>query len=105
MLRYFDVVVFFADLIKVQNVIRGSFNKRLDIMVRQVDGSNMRDVLKECKSKKWTNLLVDLNVDTTGLFLKMVRLPIFFLCGQAAGSVCVCVCVSVFMHVGMCLYT
>ena len=74
MLAVRKVLCSFSDLVKVQNVIRGSFKKRLEIVVRQVDGENMRDILKECKTKKWRNLLVDLNVDDTGLFLKMVSL-------------------------------
>ncbi|KAK7479655.1 hypothetical protein BaRGS_00029121 [Batillaria attramentaria] len=58
-------------LIKVQNVIRGEQQRRLEIVVRQVDANNMRSVLKEAKTKKWRNILVDLSVDGTGLFLKM----------------------------------
>ncbi|ESO92173.1 hypothetical protein LOTGIDRAFT_121144, partial [Lottia gigantea] len=59
------------DLLKVQSVIRGAYDQAFEIMVRQVDKYNMRNVLKECKEKKWTKLLIDLSVDDTGLFLKM----------------------------------
>ncbi|XP_067675457.1 glutamate receptor ionotropic, kainate 2-like isoform X1 [Haliotis asinina] len=59
------------DLMKVQSVIRGNFETSFDIMVRQVDYRNMRDVLKEAKEKKWTNMLVDLNLNYTSLLMKM----------------------------------
>ncbi|XP_076467225.1 glutamate receptor ionotropic, kainate 2-like [Babylonia areolata] len=59
------------DLVKVQNVIRGELGRRLEVTLRQVDWRNMRDVLKEVKRRKWRNMLVDLNIDLTGMFLKM----------------------------------
>ncbi|XP_041351805.1 glutamate receptor ionotropic, kainate 2-like [Gigantopelta aegis] len=60
-----------TDLLKVQRIIRGSFKPTFDIMVRQVDQTNMRYVLKEAKAKKWTNMLVDLDLNYTSLLLKM----------------------------------
>lgn len=63
----------FTDLSKVQSVIRGDFHQKIDTFVRQVDIRNMRSVLKEAKMNKWKRILVDLPVDATSLFLKMVR--------------------------------
>lgn len=64
---------------KVQSVIRGNFETTFDIMVRQVDYRNMRDVLKEAKEKKWTNMLVDLNLNYTSLLMKMVRITAYMI--------------------------
>ncbi|CAL1527178.1 unnamed protein product, partial [Lymnaea stagnalis] len=58
-------------LSRVQKVLRGDFGSLEEIIVRHVDGANMRLILKEAKNKRWRRMLVDLPVDDTTLFLKM----------------------------------
>lgn len=42
------------------------------IFIRQADSSNVRDVLKEAKSKSWTNIIVDMNISNTAILLRTV---------------------------------
>ncbi|CAG5126998.1 unnamed protein product, partial [Candidula unifasciata] len=58
-------------LSRVQRVLRGDYGSLEEILVRHIDASNMRRILKEAKEKRWKRILVDLTVDETCLFLKM----------------------------------
>ncbi|XP_059153989.1 glutamate receptor ionotropic, kainate 2-like [Physella acuta] len=58
-------------LSRVQRVLRGEIPTLEDVLVRHVDASNMRLILREAKDKRWRRMLIDLPVDETTLFLKM----------------------------------
>ncbi|KAK3734903.1 hypothetical protein RRG08_038928 [Elysia crispata] len=58
-------------LSRVQRVLRGDLGYLVDVLVRYVNGTNMRGILKEAKEKRWRRMLVDLPVDQTTMFLKM----------------------------------
>lgn len=42
------------------------------VFIRQGDSSNIREVLKEAKSKSWTNIIVDMNISNTAILLRTV---------------------------------
>ena len=42
------------------------------VFIRQGDGTNIRGVLKEAKSKSWTNIIVDMNISNTAILLRTV---------------------------------
>ncbi|CAG5135910.1 unnamed protein product, partial [Candidula unifasciata] len=58
-------------LSRVQRVVRGDFGSLQEILVRHVDATNMRAILKEAKERRWKRLLVDLPLEETSLLLKM----------------------------------
>ncbi|GFR85397.1 glutamate receptor, ionotropic kainate [Elysia marginata] len=58
-------------LSRVQRVLRGDLGYLVDVLLRYVNSTNMRDILKEAKEKRWRRMLVDLPVDQTTAFLKM----------------------------------
>ena len=60
-------------------MVRGGLDSKVEVVLRQVHLDNMRDVLKECKIHKWTHILVDMDTDGTGLFLKMVSVRVGWL--------------------------
>ncbi|XP_048767442.1 glutamate receptor ionotropic, kainate 2-like isoform X2 [Ostrea edulis] len=58
-------------LIKMQNILHAiTKDVTRQIFIRQADSSNVRDVLKEAKSKSWTNIIVDMNISNTAILLR-----------------------------------
>ena len=53
-------------------MIGGEFSRHVDVIIRHIEVPTMRAVLKQCKSSRWRNILVNLDIDMTALFLKMV---------------------------------
>lgn len=66
-----------AGLLRLQRVIKAPLGHDAHISIRQVDDRNMRQVLREAKDNKWKNFIIDLSVEKSSMFLRMVSLNIF----------------------------
>ncbi|XP_064627645.1 glutamate receptor ionotropic, kainate 2-like isoform X3 [Lineus longissimus] len=67
------ILVLYSDdygLLKLQHFIRTPFNQEIEIIVRQVNRKNMRNVLREAEKHRMHSILADLPVDDTHLLLK-----------------------------------
>ena len=69
------MLLFVVDLVLIQDVIRnidGIGGKELEIVLRQATEENMKELLKDLKSKGLNNILVYLNAHLTAALLKAV---------------------------------
>ncbi|XP_062609796.1 glutamate receptor ionotropic, kainate 2-like isoform X2 [Saccostrea cucullata] len=58
-------------LIKMQTILHEiTKDVTRNVFIRQGDRTNVRDVLKEAKSKSWTNIIVDMNISNTAVLLR-----------------------------------
>lgn len=58
-------------LLKMQNILHEvTKDMTRQVFIRQGDSSNIREVLKEAKSKSWTNIIVDMNISNTAILLR-----------------------------------